>query len=50
MKLTLWVRLKLAFEILTLRSGDKHMAMEKQLSTFVRGYEAGMADQKRAKP
>lgn len=46
MKLTLINRLKLCFEILTLRSGHRHSAQEKQLSTFIRGYEAGLYDAK----
>ena len=44
MKLTLINRLKLCFEILTIRSGHKHTAQEKQLSTFQRGYKAGRID------
>lgn len=46
MKLTLKNRLKLCFEILTVRSGHSHKAQEKQLSTFMRGYEAGRTDEK----
>lgn len=46
MKLTLIKRLKLAFEVLTIRSGHKHTAQEKQLSTFMRGYDAGFKDGK----
>ena len=44
MKLTLKTRLMLCWEILTTRSGHAHTAQEKQLSTFIRGYEAGMLD------
>ena len=44
MKLTLKNRLMLCWEILTARSGHAHTAQEKQLSTFIRGYEAGMRD------
>ncbi len=44
MNLTLRNRLKLCFEILTVRSLHKYQAQEKQLSTFQRGYTAGMKD------
>ena len=44
MKLTFINRLRLCFEILTVRSGHAHPAQEKQLSTFIRGYEAGLKD------
>ena len=44
MKLTLKNRLMLCWEILTTRSGHAHKAQEKQLSTFMRGYEAGVQD------
>lgn len=44
MKLTIINRLKLCFEILTVRSGHSHCAQEKMLSTFQRGYNAGMDD------
>ena len=44
MKLTLWNRLKLCFEILTIRSGHKHSAFEKDLSSFKRGFRAGVID------
>ncbi len=44
MNLTLKARLKLCYEILTVRSGHKHPAQEKDLSTFQRGYMAGMKD------
>lgn len=43
-KLTIINRLKLCWEILTVRSGHNHSAQEKQLSTFQRGYGAGMKD------
>ena len=48
MKLTLINRLKLCLEILTVRSGHKHSAQEKQLSTFQRGYIAGRYDERTA--
>ena len=44
MKLTIINRLKLCFEILTVRSGHKHPAFEKQISTFQRGYVIGFRD------
>jgi hypothetical protein len=44
MKLTFLFRLKLCYEILTIKSGHKHSAQEKQLSTFRRGYASGMKD------
>ena len=46
MKLTFLNRLRLCFEILTAKSGHAHPAQEKQLSTFIRGYEAGLKDGK----
>ena len=46
MRLTLSKRLKLCFEILTVRSGHGHFAQEKQLSTFQRGYSSGIKDAK----
>ena len=46
MKLTFINRLRLCFEILTVRSSHAHSAQEKQLSTFIRGYEAGLKDGK----
>lgn len=46
-KLTIINRIKLCWEILTVRSGHSHSAQEKQLSTFQRGYGAGMKDAKR---
>ena len=45
MKLTLRNRLKICFEVLTIRGGRGCTAQEKQLSTFLRGYYAGMEDQ-----
>lgn len=45
MKLTLLNRLRLCFEIMTIRSGHKHTAYEKQLSIFQRGYAAGRYDE-----
>lgn len=44
MKLTIKNRLKLCWEILTAKSGHAHCAQEKMLSTFIRGYEAGVRD------
>ena len=46
MNLTMVNKIKLCFEILTAKSGHKHPAQEKQLSTFIRGYEAGLKDGK----
>ena len=46
MKLTFLNRLRLCFEILTAKSGHAHSAQEKQLSTFKRGYSAGINDEK----
>ena len=46
MKLTFINRLRLCFEILTVKSGHAHAAQEKQLSTFIRGYAAGLKDGK----
>ena len=46
MKLTIWNRLKLCFEIMTTRSGHRHASQEKQLSTFLRGYRAGLNDKR----
>ncbi len=37
-------RLKICWEVLTIRSGHAHMAQEKELSTFMNGYQAGMED------
>lgn len=44
MILTLKNRLKLIWEIVSIRSGHKHKAQVKQLSTFIKGYEAGFKD------
>ena len=46
MKLTIKNRLKICWEVLTARSGHKHTAQEKILSTFRRGYDAGRTDEK----
>jgi len=46
MKLTIKNRLKICWEVLTIRSGHKHSAQEKILSTFQRGYDAGRLDAK----
>ena len=43
-KLTFINRLRLCWEILTIRSGHAHTAQEKILSTFMRGYYAGVKD------
>ena len=45
MKLTLRNRLNICFEVMTKRSGHKHTAQEKTLSTFERGYQAGGQDE-----
>lgn len=44
LKLTILNRLKICFEVLTIRSGHKHTAQEKNLSTFQSGYHAGLKD------
>lgn len=44
MRLTFMNRLKLCFEILTIKSNHKHAAFEKNLSTFQRGYQCGLHD------
>jgi len=44
MKLTCANRIKSAVEVLTTTSGHSHPSDEKQLSTFQRGYDAGMKD------
>jgi len=44
MKLTIWRRLQICFEVLTSRSGHKHPSQEKQLPIFQRGYGAGHRD------
>ena len=46
MRLTFLNRLRLCFQILTATSGHAHSAQENQLSTFIRGYEAGLQDRK----
>lgn len=48
MKLTILNRFKLCFEILFTRSGHNHPSFEKQLSTFQRGYSAGMEEMQEA--
>lgn len=45
-KLTILKRLKLVFEILTIKSGHKHSAQIKQLSIFKEGYSAGRRDER----
>ena len=45
MKLTILKRIKLCFEVMTIRSGHAHTAQEKQLSVFQRGYETGRTDE-----
>lgn len=37
-------RLRLCWEILTITSGHAHIAKEKQLSTFQKGYNSGLLD------
>ena len=44
MQLTIKHRLRLCWEVLTIRSGHAHAAQEKQLSIFMRGYMAGAKD------
>ena len=44
LKLTFLVRLKLCWEILTVKSGHGHSATEKNLSTFQKGYDVGLYD------
>jgi hypothetical protein len=44
MKLTLFNRLKICYEVLTTNSGHNHPAHIKQLSVFQLGYSAGMED------
>lgn len=46
MKLTIFNKLKICFEVLTVRSGHAHAAQEKQLSIFQHGYEDGFKDGK----
>ena len=46
MNLTIVNKIKLCFEILTAKSGHKHQAQEKMLSTFQRGYAAGVNDER----
>ena len=46
MNLTMVNKIKLCLEILTAKSGHKHKAQEKQLSTFQRGYAAGVNDER----
>jgi len=45
MKLSFKNRIKLCWEIISARSGHAHAAQEKQLSTFIKGYDAGRHDQ-----
>ena len=44
MKLTLINRLRICFEVLTIRSRHKHTAQEKQSTTFMKGYNAWFKD------
>ena len=44
MILTLRNRIRIALEAMTICSGHAHKAHEKQLTTFKRGYYAGMKD------
>ena len=46
MNLTMINKIKLCLEILTAKSGHKHQAQEKMLSTFQRGYAAGVNDER----
>ena len=46
MQLSIVNRLKICWEVLTASSGHAHTAQEKQLSTFVRGYDAGRKDER----
>ena len=46
MNLTMINKIKLCLEILTAKSGHKHKAQEKMLSTFQRGYVAGVNDER----
>ena len=46
MRLTIRNRIRIAWEVLTSRSGHDHPSQEKQLSIFQRGYDAGMKDAK----
>jgi hypothetical protein len=44
-KLTLINRIRLCVEILTIKGRNKSPAYEKQLSTFMRGYDSGRNDE-----
>jgi hypothetical protein len=44
MRLTFTAKMKLCWEIMTITSGHAHTALDKQLSTFQRGYAAGVND------
>ena len=44
MMLTIRNRIRIALEAMTICSGHAHKAHEKQLTTFKRGYYAGMKD------
>lgn len=44
LKLTFTNRVKLCWEILTTTSGHKHSSSEKQLSSFLKGYQYGLKD------
>ena len=46
MNLTMVNKIKLCLEILTAKSRHKHKAQEKMLSTFQRGYVAGVNDER----
>lgn len=50
MPLTIINRLKICWEVLTIRSGHKHPAQVKQLSIFIQGYEAGRQDEQKETP
>lgn len=44
MKLTIWNRIKICWEVLTITSGHPHPTQEKQLSIFQYGYSCGVQD------
>lgn len=46
MRLTVLARLRICFEVLTMRGRYGYPAEEKRLSVFIRGYEAGLKDGK----
>jgi hypothetical protein len=46
MKLTIINRLKLCWEILTFKGNVDYPVYEKELPIFIRGYQAGVKDEK----